>query len=137
MPYPYSYHNGSDVEVTKREMFVSALFVLLALIAGICIAGSIRSCEDDENVKYYEAVQISDSTQFNYAFKTNAGHTLAYGTVEAVGMLSRKPRRPLHLMTRLNYLKAQSLPLKMSFISRAVPVLPTSVRMTQQLSICK
>ena len=88
MSYPYYYNNGPEVEVTKREMFVSAIFAIIAFVAGICIAGSIRSCEDDANVKYYEAVQISDSTQFNYAFKTNAGHTLAYGTVEAVGFVT-------------------------------------------------
>lgn len=69
-------------------MFVSAIFMLLAFIAGVCIAGSIRSCENDANVKYYQAVKIADSTQFNYAFKTNAGHTLAYGTVAAVGYVT-------------------------------------------------
>ena len=87
MSYPYSY-NSSGAEVTKREMFVSAIFMLLAFIAGVCIAGSIRSCENDANVKYYQAVKIADSTQFNYAFKTNAGHTLAYGTVAAVGYVT-------------------------------------------------
>lgn len=69
-------------------MFVSAIFMLLAFITGVCIAGSIRSCENDANVKYYQAVKIADSTQFNYAFKTNAGHTLAYGTVAAVGYVT-------------------------------------------------
>lgn len=88
MSYPYSYNNEPEVEVTKREMFVSALFFLLAFIGGLCIAGSIRSCEDDANVKYYQAVKIADSTQFNYAFKTNAGHTLAYGTVSAIGFVT-------------------------------------------------
>ena len=87
MSYPYSY-NSSGAEVTKREMFVSAIFMLLAFIAGVCIAGSIRSCENDANVKYYQAVKIADSTQFNYALKTNAGHTLAYGTVAAVGYVT-------------------------------------------------
>lgn len=88
MSYPYSYNSGPQVEVTKREIFVSCIFALLAFIVGVVIAGSIRSCEDDANVKYYEAVKIADSTQFNYAFKTNAGHTLAYGTVAAVGSVT-------------------------------------------------
>lgn len=88
MSYPYSYNSGPEAEVTKREIFVSIVFALVAFIGGICIAGSIRSCEDDANVKYYEAVKLADSTQFNYAFKTNAGHTLAYGTVSAVGFVT-------------------------------------------------
>ena len=88
MSYPYSYHSGPEVEVTKREMFVSFLFFLFAIIIGLVIAGSIKSCEDDANVKYYQAIKIADSTQFNYAFKTNAGHTFAYGTVSAVGFVT-------------------------------------------------
>ncbi len=85
----YSYYDSEpEVEVTKREIFVSILFALFAFIGGVCIAGSIRSCEDDANVKYYQAVKVADSTQFNYAFKTNEGHTLAYGTVTAVGYVT-------------------------------------------------
>ena len=84
----YSYNSGPEVEVTKREMFVSFLFFLFAIIVGLGIAGSIQSCEDDANVKYYQAVKIADSTQFNYAFKTNAGYTFAYGTVSAIGFVT-------------------------------------------------
>lgn len=40
------------------------------------------------DVKYYQAVKVADSTQFNYAFTTNEGHTLAYGTVTAVGYVT-------------------------------------------------
>ena len=85
---PYSDYSDTGIKVTKRELFVSALFFLVAIIIGLLIAGSIRSCEDDENVKYYQAVKIADSTQFNYAVKTDAGHTFAYGTVTAVGYVT-------------------------------------------------
>lgn len=82
------YSHQSDIEITKREIFVSIIFALIAFCGGVCIAGSIRSCEDDANVKYYQAIKIADSTQFNYAFKTNAGHTFAYGVVSAVGYVT-------------------------------------------------
>lgn len=76
--------DGSNWDLTVRELFVSIVGVLLAIIVGCIIANHIAQAQDEYNVKFYHAVQVSDSTQFNYAFKTNAGHMLAYGTVSAV-----------------------------------------------------
>ena len=79
---------GSSVEVTKREVFVAAVFFLIALAIGFVVATAIRNSQDENNRKYHQAVQLSDSTQFNYMFKTDGGHTLAYGTASAVGSVS-------------------------------------------------
>lgn len=82
------YSSSSSVEVTKREVFVAAVFFLISLGIGFLVANSIRNYQDENNKKFHQAVQLADSTKFNYAFKTDVGHTLAYGTVFAVGSVS-------------------------------------------------
>lgn len=84
----YPYRSTPDFEVTKREVYVSFIGLCIAIIIGFCIATAIQNHQDECNRKYQQAIQLADSTQFNYAFKTDAGHTLAYGTVSAVGSVS-------------------------------------------------
>lgn len=80
--------DGGTWDLTVRELFLSIVGLLLAIIIGCIIANNIAQAEDEYNVKFYHAIQVSDSTQFNYAFKTDAGHMLAYGTVIAVGFVT-------------------------------------------------
>lgn len=77
-----------DVEITKREIIVVTIAALLLTIVGFLIANNIAQRQDNYNVKFYEAVQVSDSVQFNYALKTNAGNMLAYGTVKSIGFVT-------------------------------------------------
>lgn len=77
-----------NAEITGREVLVTTIVSLFLICIGFLIANKIQDAEDSYNVKFYEAVQVSDSTQFNYAFKTNAGHMLAHGTVYAVGSVT-------------------------------------------------
>ena len=80
--------DGGSWDLTVRELFLAIVGLLLAIILGCIIANNIAQAEDEYNVKFYHAIQVSDSAQFNYAFKTNAGHMLAYGTVSAVGFVT-------------------------------------------------
>lgn len=84
------YLGDTDFEITKREVIVSVIFLLIMLIVGYQIAGYVRHRQDDRNAKYYQSIHVSDSTKFNYALKTNAGNTLAYGTVSAVGSVTQE-----------------------------------------------
>lgn len=80
--------DGGSWDLTVRELVVAIIGVLISIIVGCIIASNIAQSQDAYNVKFYHAVQVSDSTQFNYGLKTNAGHMLAYGTVSAVGFVT-------------------------------------------------
>ena len=54
--------DGSNWDLTVRELFVSIVGVLLAIIVGCIIANHIAQAQDEYNVKFYHAVQVSDST---------------------------------------------------------------------------
>lgn len=79
---------GDGAEITGREIIVNIIAVLILLIIAFMIASKVAEYQDDYNVKFYHAIQVNDSTQFNYALKTNAGDMLAYGTVNSVGFVS-------------------------------------------------
>lgn len=77
-----------NVEITGREVIVSTIAVLLLTIAGFFIASKIAQSQDEYNVKFYHAIPVADSTQFNYVLKTSGGDMFAYGTVSAVGSVT-------------------------------------------------
>lgn len=90
------------MEVTKRELIVATLFFLISLIVGFSLATAVRNSQDENNKKYHQAVQVADSTKFGYAFKTDVGHTLAYGTVSAVGSVSDRGVGPYMTIHRVH-----------------------------------
>lgn len=80
------YIGDSNIEVTTREMLVVIVFAILSLAVGCYVGSRMGIWQADHNAKYNQAVKIDkDSAQFIYAFETNAGNTLAYGDVVAVG----------------------------------------------------
>lgn len=83
------YIGDTNIEVTQREVIVALVFALISLAVGFYVGNRMDLWQDDHNAKYNQAVKIdNDSTQFQYAFNTNAGHTLAYGTVSAIGSVT-------------------------------------------------
>lgn len=74
----------AEIEVTKREMLVSFIFICVMGVIGFLVSDYIQKYQDDRNAKYYQSVKIKDNEQFKYAFKTNAGHMIAEGTVSAI-----------------------------------------------------
>jgi len=80
----YYYDNQGDV--TKRELlFCIALFILLMFL-GFFIASSIRKYENDDDLMYNQAVQITDQGEFEQAFDTNIGHAFVDGMFTCDGV---------------------------------------------------
>ena len=68
------YLGNSNIEVTQREVIVALIFALISLGVGFYVGNRMGIWQDEHNAKYNQAVKIdNDSTQFEYAFKTNAG----------------------------------------------------------------
>lgn len=101
MSYQY-YSSHPDIEVTRREIYVSMIGLCIAIIIGFSIATAIQNHQDESNKKYHQAIQLADSTKFNYAFKTDAGHTLSYGTVSAIGSVSDRNVGPYMSIHRVH-----------------------------------
>ena len=72
------------MEITKREVLVSIIIVILMAIFGILIHGQIKQKIDDQNAIYNKAVKIDDETEFKYGMKTSIGNAFVFGTLEAV-----------------------------------------------------
>lgn len=71
--------------VTKREVLVSIIIILIMLLIGMIIHGNINDTLMLEYQKYNTAVQIeNDSNLFAYGMKTNIGNAFVYGDLEAV-----------------------------------------------------
>jgi hypothetical protein len=83
------YLGDTNIEITTREVVIALIFAIISLGIGFYVGNRMGIWQDEHNAKYNQAVRIdNDSTQFAYAFKTNVGHTLAYGTVEAIGSVT-------------------------------------------------
>jgi hypothetical protein len=77
--------SDSEIEVTKREMFVTIIFLCLMALLGFYVSDYIQKYQADHNAKYYQAIKITnDPAQFKYALETNAGHMIVHGTVKAI-----------------------------------------------------
>ena len=72
------------MEITKREILVAIIIVILMVIFGILIHGQIKQKIDDQNAIYNKAVKIDDETEFKYGMKTSIGNAFVFGTLEAV-----------------------------------------------------
>lgn len=83
------YIGSTNIEVTGRELVVAAVFALVSIGIGFYVGNRMGIWQDEHNAKYNQAVRIdNDPAQFAYALKTDAGHTLAHGTVSAVGSVT-------------------------------------------------
>lgn len=72
------------MEITKREILVAIIIVIIMAIFGILIHGQIKQKIDDQNAIYNKAVKIDDATEFKYGMSTNIGNAFVFGTLKAV-----------------------------------------------------
>lgn len=71
--------------ITKREVLVSVIIVLVMLLIGIVIHGNINDKLMLEHQKYNTALQIeNDSDLFKYGMRTDVGNAFVYGDLKAV-----------------------------------------------------
>ena len=74
-----------DFTITKREILVSIAITFILIGIGFFISSTIQNSIYEKNEKYYKSLKIENNEeQFKYAIKTNIGHTLARGKVQAV-----------------------------------------------------
>lgn len=82
----YYIHRGNEIEITPRELlFCVALFFVLMFL-GYPIASAIKRHENDKNLIYNQAVQITDQSQFEQAFETDIGYAFVDGMFTCEGV---------------------------------------------------
>lgn len=75
----------NDITITKREILVSIIILLILITIGLFISNGIEDSINEKNEKYYKSLKIDyDTEKFKYAINTNIGYTLARGKVKAV-----------------------------------------------------
>lgn len=72
------------MEITKREIIVCLAIIALWVCATVGIDHHVTQREDDEAIKYEQAVQITSPDMFSHAINTNLGDILTYGQVKTV-----------------------------------------------------
>ncbi|MEK4025419.1 hypothetical protein [Sporosarcina sp. FSL W7-1283] len=73
-----------DVEITKREILVSIIIILIMMGLGFFLSTSIHNKVSVSNEKYFKALKIDNLPElFNYAINTEVGHVLSYGKFKA------------------------------------------------------
>lgn len=78
-----------DITITKREILVSVIIVLVLITIGLFISNAIENNINENNEKYYKSLKITDDNgKFKYAIDTNIGYVLAKGKVKAVDGVS-------------------------------------------------
>ena len=73
------------MEITKREILLSVIIVLVLLCIGFLISGSINTALLDKYQEYDKALQINnDAELFQYGMRTNVGRAFVFGEVAVV-----------------------------------------------------
>lgn len=73
-----------NIGITKREILVSVIIVLLMVGLGYFISTAIHNNVTVGNEKYFKALQVDDNPElFNYAIETQVGGVLSYGVFKA------------------------------------------------------
>lgn len=70
--------------VTRREILVSVVIVLVLLTIGSFFSGKIQNWETERTQEYNTASRIDDSELFAYGMRTSIGNAFVYGDVKAV-----------------------------------------------------
>ena len=79
----------NDFTITKREILVSIIIVLLMLVFGFIIHEKISDSIFDAQQQYNTALQINNDTDlFSYGMRTNVGNVFAYGDLKAIDFVS-------------------------------------------------
>lgn len=76
------------MEITKREILVAVIIIIVFIIFGIMIHGQIKQKIDDQNAIYNKALKIDDESEFRYGMSTNVGNAFIFGTLKAVDTVS-------------------------------------------------
>lgn len=72
-----------DMRVTKREVLVSVIILLLMLAIGFLISQDISSNIEEQNEVYHKALKIEDMNTYNYAKTIGVGECFATYTLDA------------------------------------------------------
>lgn len=73
-----------NIEVTKREVLVSVIIILLMISVGFFLATSLHNSISVDNEKYFRALKIDNNPSlFNHAINTDVGNMVSYGTFKA------------------------------------------------------
>lgn len=72
-----------DMRVTKREVLVSVIILLLMLAIGFLISQGISSNIEEQNEVYHKALKIEDMNTYNYAKTIGVGECFATYTLDA------------------------------------------------------
>src|SRR6185312_805157 len=81
--------NMRDIEITKREILISIVIVLLMLSVGFFISVNIHNNVSVGNEKYFKALKIDNNPDmFNHAINTEVGDIVSYGTFKANSAVS-------------------------------------------------
>ncbi len=77
------YVNIGDCEITGREIIASITIICLSLVLGFHISGKINQKILEQNLRYEQAVQITDPSVFGHSLDTSIGDAFAEGTIVA------------------------------------------------------
>lgn len=72
-----------DMEITKREVLVSVMILLLMLAIGFLISQGISSKVEEQNEVYHKALKIEDMATYDYAMTTGIGNCFTTYTLDA------------------------------------------------------
>lgn len=71
--------------ISKREIIISIVILLLMLIIGFMISNSIEEAMLLEQQEYNLALQIdNDKSMFEYGMNTNVGNAFVHGTLKCL-----------------------------------------------------
>jgi len=76
------------MEITKREILFSTIIIAVMIGLGVCISNPIITSVTDKALKTISAVQVKDSSAFDYIRRTNVGDFLAESTLYAAEPVS-------------------------------------------------
>lgn len=78
--------NWGNGDVTPREVLFCGLIFGFLMLVGCFISSAIKARINDKNLKYNQAVQISNQSEFEQAFNTDIGHAFVQGHFSCEGV---------------------------------------------------
>lgn len=76
-------NDGLDMKAKPREIIFSVVIVSVLLAIGVLIHGKIARSIADSNLRYEQAIRITEPDRFDWAFRTSAGDAFAEGDLVA------------------------------------------------------
>lgn len=75
---------GTDWDITLRELIASLVIIAVLFILGIIISEHISANESNYNLILEQSAQITDPDLFKYGMNTNIGNAFVFGDYEAI-----------------------------------------------------